>query len=89
MHVVFDETGHTLLEQKVHDTDDEEAFQTGSEVEKINEEVPEPKIVIHNNLPKDWRTPKGLSRDNIIGEIDKEFSTRLKLHNYCEIVAYN
>ena len=32
-----------------------------------------------NNLPKEWIEPKGLSKDNIIGDIKQGVSTRHKL----------
>lgn len=43
---------------------------------------------VHNNLPKDWKTPKGPSKNNIIRKINKEVSIRLKLYNLCDHVAF-
>jgi len=42
---------------------------------------------INNNIPKEWITPKGLSKDNIIGDINQGVSTRHKL-SYCDHVAF-
>ena len=33
----------------------------------------------NNNLPKEWIEPRGLSKDNIIGDIEQGVSTRHKL----------
>jgi len=41
-------------------------------------------ILVHSSLPKDWTTLKGLSKNNIIGDIDKGVSTSRKLNNFCE-----
>jgi len=39
------------------------------------------------NLPKEWIESKGLSKDNIIGDISQGVSTRRRL-TYCEHVAF-
>jgi len=39
-------------------------------------------------LPKDWKTLKELSKDNIIGEIDWGVSIRIKLNNFFEHIAF-
>ena len=36
-------------------------------------------IAADNNLPKEWIEPRGLSKDNIIGDIEQGVSTRRKL----------
>ncbi|KAL2340625.1 hypothetical protein Fmac_008565 [Flemingia macrophylla] len=41
-----------------------------------------------NPLPKEWRTSRGLSLDNVIGDIEKEVSTRHSLNNFCKIMAF-
>jgi len=54
-------------------------------VENANQLI---ETVVHNSLPKDWITPKGLSKDNIISDMDKGVSTTLKLDNLCEHVIF-
>ena len=39
-------------------------------------------------MPKDWITSKKLSKDKIIGDIDKRASSKLKLSKFCEHVAF-
>jgi len=51
----------------------------------INQSIETP---VRNSLPKDCITPKGLSNNNIIGDIDKGVSTRLKLNSFFEHVAF-
>jgi len=34
---------------------------------------------VDNKLPKEWIKPRGLSKDNIIGDKEQEVSTRRKL----------
>jgi len=45
------------------------------------------KTTVHNNFPKEWIEPKGLSKDNIIGDINQGVSIRGKL-TYCKHVAF-
>jgi len=42
---------------------------------------------VHNNLPKEWIEPKGVSKDNIVGDINQGIYTRHKL-TYYEHVAF-
>ena len=41
----------------------------------------------HSKLPKDWIQPRGLSKDNIIGDIKQGVSTRRGIV-FCEHVAF-
>ena len=40
------------------------------------------------DLPREWRTQKDISLDNIIGEISKEVSTRSRLRILCNNMAF-
>jgi len=39
-------------------------------------------------LPKEWKTPRDLTLDNVIGKIEKGVSTRKSLNNFCETMAF-
>ena len=39
-------------------------------------------------LPKEWKTPRDLTLDNVIGNIEKGVSTRKSLNNFCETMAF-
>jgi len=83
VHVVFDET-HPMLQDQRHNknTDDEDVLlgkQFGARNKLVEKEIQSAKKVADNNLPKEWIKPKGLSKDNIIGDISQGVSTRCKL----------
>jgi len=40
------------------------------------------------DLPREWRIPRDLSLDNIIGQIEQGVSTRCTFNNFCEIMAF-
>ena len=40
------------------------------------------------DLPKDWKIPKDLSPDNIIGQIHKGVSTRRNMEDFCNHTAF-
>jgi len=39
-------------------------------------------------LPKEWRIPRNLSLDNVIGQVQKGVSTRRTLNQFCEHMAF-
>ena len=39
-------------------------------------------------LPKEWKTPRDLTLDNVIGKIEKGVSTRNSHNNFCRTVAF-
>ncbi|XP_068498531.1 uncharacterized protein [Phaseolus vulgaris] len=39
-------------------------------------------------LPKEWKTPRDLTLDNVIGNIEKGVSTRKSLNNFCEAMTF-
>jgi len=40
------------------------------------------------DLPKEWRTPRGLLLDNVIGNVDQRVTTRSKMNKFCMNVAF-
>ena len=39
-------------------------------------------------LPKEWKTPRDLTVDNVIGNIEKGVTTRKSLNNFCETMVF-
>ena len=48
--------------------------------------VKEPTVFV--DLPKECKTPRDLTLDNVIGNIEKDVSTRNSLNNLCETMAF-
>jgi len=44
--------------------------------------------VSNADLPRQWRTPRNLSLDNIIGQIEYGVSTSRTFNNFCENMAF-
>jgi len=82
MHVVFDETNPKLQDQVVKNAYDEDIL-LEKKSSAVNESTEKKKqsteTIVHNNLPKEWSEPKGLSKDNIIDDINQGVSTILSL----------
>jgi len=57
------------------------------EINQLKKEKQLTEKAIDSYLPKDWIQPKGLSKDNIIGDIKQEVSTRRRIV-FCEHVAF-
>ena len=88
MHVVFDETNPKLQDQVPKTADEEDLLQKQiSTAEKSStagnqsaeKEKQSTEKATDNNLPKDWIQPRGLSKDNIIGDIKQGVSTRRRI----------
>jgi len=43
---------------------------------------------VNARLPKEWKTPRDLTLDNVIGKIEKRVSTRNSLNNFCKTMAF-
>jgi len=43
---------------------------------------------INSRLPREWRVPRNLSLDNVIGQVQKGVSTRRSLNHFCENMAF-
>ena len=43
---------------------------------------------VNSELPREWRVPKNLSLDNVIGNVQKGVSTRRSLNQFCEHTAF-
>ena len=45
-------------------------------------------ILQQDELPQEWRIPRDLSVENIIGQIQKGVPTRRTISNYCKHLAF-
>jgi len=45
-------------------------------------------ITTSTGLPREWRVPKNLSLDNVIGQIHKGVTTRRSMNHFCEHMAF-
>jgi len=88
IHVVFDETNPKLQEHVPKIADEEEIAQkkkfvaeleSAAENQSVEKEIQSTEKAANNNLPKEWIEPRGLSKDNIIGDIEQGVSTIRKL----------
>ena len=79
MHVVFDKTNPKLQDHVPKIVNEEEITlkkKSTAELESVaGNQSAEKKIqstekAVDNNLPKEWIEPKGLSKDNIVGDIE-------------------
>jgi len=43
---------------------------------------------VNSGFPREWRVPRNLSLDNIIGQVHKGVSTRSTLNQFCEHMAF-
>ena len=95
MHVVFDETNPKLQDQVSKIADEEDILQEKQTTVKLEstagnqpteKEIQSAKNVADINLRKEWIEPRGLSKDNIIGDIEQGVSTRHKLAFFQHVV---
>jgi len=94
VHVVFDEINHTDQgSTKNYAEEDEqniimqklESFPDKQLIDYVKQPV---EILQQEELPKEWRIPRDLSVENIIGQIQKGVSTRSVVSNYCKHMAF-
>ena len=84
----FDETNPKLQDHVPKIADEEEIALKKKSVAELEsaegnqlaeKEIQSTEKAADSNLPKEWIEPKGLSKDNIIGDIEHGVSTRRKL----------
>ena len=96
VHITFDETNQKMQDKPENSADDEETgrLQKLTEIatgqnEELDTAEKETDLIDHQiNLPLEWRVPRNLSLDNVIGQIHKGVSTRNSLNLLCEHMAF-
>ena len=92
IHVVFDETDFSVPKSVVDEPgmDDLRTIlqkNQSSELDATNQNSVK-ESTVNAGLPKEWKTPRDLKLDNVIGKIEKGVSTRNSLNNFCRTVAF-
>jgi len=92
MHVVFDEADHNISKTAADDFDCNEFKSVLNQNESIHIDTVDTHAMqeptVSAGLPKEWKTPRDLTLDNVIGNIEKGVSTRKSLYNFCETMAF-
>ena len=100
MYITFDEASHKVQDECKISADDDEAErlkraentaaeQNKEEIAKLNSIEKEIDFVNHQiDLPLEWRVPRDLSLDNVIGQIQRGVSTINSLNLLCEHMAF-
>ena len=92
MHVVFDETDHSMPKTVIDDLECDDLKSILNKNEFIHIDTIDSHAVQESTgsagLPKEWKTPRDLTFDNDIGNIEKRVSTRKALNNFCETMAF-
>jgi len=100
VHVVFDESNldlqHVYKNKKEEEENSSELLQRNSKLiqnvsdkESVEQQAPThervpPAPTSNGDLPREWRTLRNLSLDNIIGQIEHGVPTRCTFNNFCE-----
>ena len=84
MHVVFDESD-CYVPKSVLDEPGVDYLRT---ILQKNQSSVVKESVVNAGFPKEWKTPKDLTLDNMIGKIEKGVSTRNSLNNFCNTMAF-
>jgi len=94
VHVVFDEINHTNQGSTKNYAEEDEKNIIMQKLESCPEKQPidsakQPvEILQQEELPKEWRIPRDLSVENIIGQIQKDVSTCSVVFNYCKHMTF-
>ena len=92
MHVVFDEADHSISKTAADDLEFDEFKYVLNQNESIHIDTADSHVVqeptVSVGLPKEWKTPRDLTLDNVIGNIQKGVSTRKSLNNFYETMAF-
>ena len=94
VHVVFDEVDRKSIQVSKNNTEEDEQNINLEKLDCCAEKQPvecskQPiEILQQSELPKEWRIPRDLLVENIIGQIKEGISTRSSILNYCRHTAF-
>ena len=94
VHMVFDEVDHKILNPSQISTEEDEQniimqkLDCCLEKQLIDSSKQLVEILQQDELPKEWRIPRDLSVENIIGQIKEGVSTRSSISNFCRHTTF-
>ena len=94
VHVVFDEVDHKNIQiSKTRAEENEqsislEKLEICAEKQPVDSQKQPIEIMQQSELPKEWRIPRDLSVENIIGKIKEGVSTRSSISNFCRHTTF-
>jgi len=92
MHVVFDESDNYMPKPVSDDLECDDLRSVLHKNELIHIDVDDSRVVkeptVSADLPKEWKTPRDFTLDNVIGNIEKGVSTRNSLNNLYETMTF-
>jgi len=94
IHVIFYETNNCEQDAaKINtDEDDQNIFlknlDNNTKIQPIESSIQPIENLQQEDLPKDWKVPRDLSIDNIIGQIHEGVSTRRHMAEFCNHTAF-
>jgi len=92
IHVVFDESNNYLLKSivdKLEEDDLRTIRQNNNLIDSNTTNLSTAKEpVVSTELPREWRTPKDLTLENMIGNIEKGVSTTNSINNFSEMMVF-
>ena len=94
VHVVFDEVDHKSIQISKNSAEEDEQNISLEKLDICAEKQPvdsskQPiKILQQSELPKEWRIPRDLSVENIIGQIKEGVSKHSSISNFCRHTAF-
>ena len=94
VHVVFDEVDRRVNQiPKTSAEEDEqsislEKLEICAEKQPVDSQKQPIEILQQSELPKEWRIPRDLSVDNIIGQIKEGVSARSSISNFCRHTTF-
>jgi len=92
MHFVFDESDNYMVKPIVDELEVDDLRTVLQKTQMIDLDTTNSRVfkepIATADLPKEWKTPRDLTLENVIGNIEKRLSTRKSLNNFCETMTF-